>query len=140
MQRHVKRRTWQLVVTLGLGLASFSNGAEASGSLRCGPRLLATGDSSYEVRSACGQPDQVDYAIEERKVRDSVEVVCRADVDGRRRCERVTRERSVEIPIERWTYDFGSNRFMQHLVFEGGRLRSIARGGYGYKDPAPPGK
>lgn len=136
-----RRPTLAIALTLGaLSAVALSSVALASDSLRCGQRLIATGDSSYEVRSACGQPDQVDYAVEERKVRNRGEVVCRIDADGYQRCERGTRERSVEIPIERWTYDFGSNRFLQHLTFEGGQLRSIQRGGYGYKAPAPPGK
>lgn len=134
------RTQWCWVISLSVGAAALSSVAAASGSLRCGQRLVATGDSSYEVRAACGQPDQIDYAVEERKVRDSADVICRTEPDGQRRCERVSRERSVEIQIERWTYDFGSNRFLQHLTFEGGRLRSIARGGYGYKGPAPPGQ
>jgi hypothetical protein len=40
-------------------------------------------------------------------------------------------EREIEIQIEEWVYNFGSQRFMQLLTFEDGRLKQIQDLGYG---------
>ena len=45
-------------------------------------------------------------------------------------------EYTVEVTIDEWTYDFGSNRFLQFLKFEQGRLVRLQSGSYGQKDPS----
>ena len=50
-------------------------------------------------------------------------------------CRR-TEERTVEVVIERWTYDFGSNRLVHYLRFEEDELVDVKVGGYGDKPPA----
>jgi hypothetical protein len=44
-------------------------------------------------------------------------------------------ERTIEVVIDDFTYDFGKNRFIEFLHFEDGRLLSVSEGGYGYKEP-----
>ena len=40
-------------------------------------------------------------------------------------------ERTVEVPIEEWFFDFGSTRFTKLLRFETGRLVSVEEGAKG---------
>jgi hypothetical protein len=51
-------------------------------------------------------------------------------------CE-VTENQSVLVSIDRWTYDFGSNRFLEFAFFEQGNLVRVINGPYGQKPPAP---
>jgi hypothetical protein len=39
----------------------------------------------------------------------------------------------VEIVIDEWTYDFGPQKFVQHLIFEQGRLVFVVAGHRGQK-------
>ncbi len=82
-------------------------------SLRCPEtdRIIHDGDTFAEVLSICGEP----------QFRNESAVVLR----------RINRFESVAIPIEDWTYDFGPNKFIQFLRFEGGRLKKITHGSYG---------
>jgi hypothetical protein len=115
----------------------FSADAEAYSSMRCGNQLVSKGDSAYEVRAVCGQPDHEEHYVQERTVREKTGRKCRTDDDGDRDCWTIYRERTIEIPMTRFTYDFGKNRFIHYLTFERGILRGISNGGYGKKPPAP---
>ena len=48
-----------------------------------------------------------------------------------REMELTAKQREIEIQIEEWVYNFGSQRFMQLLTFEDGRLKQIQDLGYG---------
>lgn len=100
--------------------------------LRCGQELAHTGDSSYEVRSMCGEPAHVDRHVEERRVTRRATGPC-ANGDRSKSCS-VVESVNKEVVVERWTYDFGRRAFMQHLTFEDDRLVSIRRGDYGRRD------
>ncbi|HSU41365.1 MAG TPA: DUF2845 domain-containing protein [Polyangiaceae bacterium] len=115
----------------GLVCALFSPRAAAD-SLRCGDRLASTGDSTYEVQSICGEPDAAVHRVEYRTVRIRVPAPCH-DEHGCRRCDAEV-ERTVEVVVDDWTYDFGRNRFVEYVGFENGRLVSIREGSYGHKD------
>lgn len=89
--------------------------------LRCGQTLVREGDSTFEVRHKCGEPSFIEDYTE------YVYVYPNHD------------ERGVRIPYrvphrsgEKWTYNFGRQRFMQALYFVNGRLWKIERLGYGY--------
>jgi hypothetical protein len=115
----------------GLVCALLSSPAAAD-SLRCGDRLASSGDSIYEVHSICGDPDAAVHRIEYRTVRIRVPVPC-YDEHGCRHCDREI-ERTVEVVVYEWTYDFGRNRFVEYVGFEDGRLVSVREGSYGHKD------
>jgi hypothetical protein len=51
---------------------------------------------------------------------------------GQGRCWTVL-ERSIEVAIDEWTYDFGRQQFVQYLTFEQGQLLRIDSGSYGHK-------
>jgi hypothetical protein len=110
-------------------LVSASSQAEE---LRCGDRLASSGESLYEVRAKCGDPDDAQHSIETRTVPHKVLVPC---ANGVRTCESVVYQ-SVEIAIDRWTYDFGSNRLLEFAFFEQGNLVKVTTGPYGQKPPA----
>ncbi len=121
-------------ITAGLVVASWLSQAEAFSSMRCGNKLVSVGDSLYEVRATCGEPDQLDAYVEYRTVRERVRRVCTRDSSGESSCQDVWAERTVEVQMHKALYDFGRNRFIHYLLFEQGRLASVESGGYGKKD------
>ncbi len=84
--------------------------------LRCGSKLVGLGDRKHEVIRICGEPSFTDSFDEP---------IVAYGYGGYQ--QRVTQR------VDVWTYNFGQNRFMQELVFEGGVLRRINRLGYGYR-------
>jgi len=133
-------RTKQLAVTdswraaLALGFAALSTSASArADSLSCDGRIVSTGDSRYEVKATCGEPDDAVQRVEYRTVSGRVAGPCFKE-GGKIRCSQ-TREQVVEVVVDEWLYDFGRNRFIEYLTFEQGRLVSIRTGSYGKKAP-----
>jgi hypothetical protein len=45
--------------------------------------------------------------------------------------------RESRVADERWTYDFGPQRFLMFVALDGGRVVGIERGGYGHGDASP---
>jgi hypothetical protein len=117
---------------LGVAALAVSASAQAEG-LRCGDRLASKGESLYEVRAKCGEPDDAQHTVESRTVPKRVLAPC-LNGGGQRVCE-VTVYQTVHISIDRWTYDFGSNRFIEFARFEDGSLVHVSSGGYGVKQP-----
>jgi len=128
MNRAVSVKGWAIAVLLG-GLATSAT-AHAD-SMNCKNRIVSTGDTRYQVKATCGDPDDASQRVEYRTVRGRVTGPCTRQGD-RIVCSD-TREQVVEVVIDEWTYDFGKNRFLQHLTFEQGRLVTVRSGGYGYK-------
>lgn len=103
--------------------------AQADGGFRCpGGRLVSTGDHMYEVRQKCGDPDAVVQRIEKRKIK--VKIRHRLSPTEQ---EELTEEREIEVVVDEWTYDFGSERFIRHVAFEDARVVGVTTGGYGTK-------
>jgi hypothetical protein len=122
-------RFWWRSVLLCVPLWLSGALAQADG-LRCENKLLRAGDSKYDARALCGQPDAEEHRVEKRTVRHQVSVPC---PDGaRRRCSS-TVEESVDVPIDIWTYDFGPQRFVQYVIFEFDKIVKIESGNYGHK-------
>lgn len=122
---------WSVVL---FSLAALATPASAhADSLSCNGRIVSTGDSRYQVRAVCGEPDDVTQRVEYRTLRGRVAGPCVREGE-KLRCSR-TREHVVEVVIDEWTYDFGKNRFIEYLTFEQGRLLSVRAGSYGHKPP-----
>ena len=117
----------------GIAALLVSSWSRADG-LRCGEKLASNGASLYEVRAKCGEPDEAQHSIETRTVQRKVLAPCAND--GKRLCE-VIENQSVMVSIDRWTYDFGSNRFLAFALFEQGNLVRVSKGPYGQKPPTP---
>jgi hypothetical protein len=106
--------------------------ARADG-LSCNGRIVSLGDTLYQVRSLCGEPDDAQHRIETRTVRHRVRVACQRQRDPNAQCD-TTVERSTDVVVDDWTYDFGRQRFIRFLTFIDGRLASVQTGGYGTRD------
>lgn len=128
MNRSVSVKGWAIAVLLG-GLTTSAT-ARAD-SMNCKDRIVSTGDSRYQVKATCGEPDDASQRVEYRTVRGRVAGPCRREAD-RIICSD-TREQVVEVVIDEWIYDFGKNRFIQYLTFEQGKLVTVRSGSYGYK-------
>lgn len=107
-----------------LGPALLPVRAAADGSMRCDGGIVSVGDSKLDLVGKCGWP-----ALQEEDHLGERTTVLRPS-----RGE-VLWSRSFTGTSERWTYDFGPNRFIQLAVLELGRIVRIERGGYGYGDP-----
>jgi hypothetical protein len=125
----LKARLFAVALALG---ASLGVGDAHADSMSCKNRLVSKGDSLYKVRSLCGEPDAAQRRIELRTIKHKVRRNC--DHDKNARCDDVV-ERTVEVVIDEWTYDFGRNRFVRYVTFEQGSLMSVRVGSYGYKEP-----
>ena len=110
--------------------------AQAAG-LRYGVRLIAEGDFKDRVLAECGAPDHVEVWEEEHVYRfqyhpryygfnDDYEY---GDPDGD--LGKPYRIRKLVI-VEKWTYNHGPSRFMDHLRLENGVVKKITSGDYGY--------
>jgi hypothetical protein len=116
-----------------LGLFLLSSSEARADSMRCGNRLVSSGDTEYEVQATCGAPDSVRQRVLRQVVYYSVPAPCR-DPKARAACFAQVPTEVVRI-VDEWTYDFGRNRFIQIASFEDGRLESVATAGYGAKEP-----
>ena len=103
-----------------LALASVFASASSAEAMRCGNRLVQRGDSRYQVRQLCGEPQDVVRTQALRQVTLQV-------VPG------VFDTVAQSVAVERWTYDFGRNRFQRHLTFENGTLIRITTGRKGFR-------
>jgi uncharacterized protein DUF2845 len=118
---------WSYATLAGLALALGYAGDAAADGMRCGDRLVNTGDSTYDVKSRCGPPQDATRRVETRTERRRVRVPCGR---GEARCDRV-QEVSTDVLIDEWTYDFGPQRFIHYLTFVDGRLYRVGTGSYG---------
>ncbi len=92
----------RFAIVLCLGLALPWHAAEA---MRCGKDLVREGMTRYEVRERCGEPDDISrrYKTVYRHMAHDQAV-------------------AIEVEIEEWFYDGGSNRLDRLLRFVNGRL------------------
>jgi hypothetical protein len=122
---------WSIVLSAIAPLSLGAADAAADG-MRCGQRLVSKGDTLYAVRAVCGEPDAADRRVVTRSERRRVRGPCFKDRDGKLQCER-TEEVLIDVVIDEWTYDFGTQKFVRYLTFENGALSRVVTGSYGYK-------
>jgi|GEM_PF-1775114 len=81
-------------------------------SMRCGNRLVSTGDTKIEVLATCGEPFS-------------------REVIGEKTVERYYSDATVSktMLVERWAYYFGPHEFIYYLTFEGDTLVDVESGG-----------
>ena len=128
-----------IAVAIGLFLGFLMSDTAHAG-IRCGTDVVTEGDTSVEVLSSCGEPQYVDSWVEERIKRDfypysSYNSPYNSSLNNDRYSNRnAYREPFLvkeNVVIERWTYSFGSNRFIHYLFFENGVLTQISQGARG---------
>lgn len=104
-------------------LVSFAPDAHA---MRCGNRLISTGDPAARLLAECGEPVQVSYATAVRRVplvqRPGERILYRGGIEYR------------EVAIETWVYNFGPSRFMREVRIEDGKVEAIRRLGRGFRE------
>jgi len=94
--------------------------ASADG-LRCGSKLVTTGDPRAKVRQLCGEPTDVQTRSILRRPTFNFGGRILSYGDG-----------YVEVPVEIWTYNFGPYKLMREIRFVDGRVENIETLGYGY--------
>jgi hypothetical protein len=114
-----------LLFALAVTLAGMGT-SWADDSLRCGSRIISTGDGKDKVRALCGEPTSVSLAG----------VVRQGGYGGRYGYRSYDYSYFgpawVELPVELWTYNFGSTKLLRKLRFVGDELVEIRAEGYGY--------
>jgi hypothetical protein len=114
------RKLFFKVLQVAIGTMLAVGIASADG-IRCGSDLILKGDSRERVRIKCGEPAE----ISKQTLLRSSRLVIRGRVERHN-------EEMVEIPVEIWTYNFGSNRLMERIRFVDGIVEHIDTLGYGY--------
>lgn len=106
--------------TLSALLLAFALPAAADG-MRCGSKLMTTGDPRSKVRQFCGEPTDIQTRSILRRPTFNFGGRTLSYGDG-----------YVEIPVEIWTYNFGPYKLMREVRFVDGRIENIETLGYGY--------
>lgn len=101
---------------------AFLAASPAFATMRCGTKLIDDGASRSEVAAKCGEPDDVV----------TMKSVFRRPVIWSYGKPYFVGENYVEIPVESWIYNFGPNKLMRRVIFEGGYVTEIETLGYGY--------
>lgn len=100
----------------------LASGAVYADALRCGNKLVSTGDTRTLVRQLCGEPyDVVTRSILRRP---------HYDLHGR---IVYFGDGMIEVPVEIWTYNFGPYKLMRRIRFVDGLVEDIETLGYGYR-------
>ena len=87
--------------------------AASADTMRCGSQLISEGDSIDKVLTLCGEPVQ--------RSRTWITRQPRFEFGGRD----VPFPGSEDVPVDLWTYDFGSSRLMRRVRMVAGKVESI---------------
>ena len=116
------------LTTILLGLVLFAI-TLPSQAMRCGTRLVATGDTKLDVQHKCGEPSFIEGSgiVEtETQTRAAARLNQQLLLIGRQQHRRAE-------PVETWHYNCGANQFSRVLTFVGPFLKRIdtAKRGFG---------
>jgi hypothetical protein len=119
--RYLRNLLLATVIAGTLGAAP----ARADDSMRCGSKLITVSDGKDKVRTLCGEPSSVSFqGVIRRAPRYEYGYgYNRYDYYG---------PGVIEMPVEVWTYNFGSSKLLRKLRFVGDELDDIRTDGYGY--------
>jgi hypothetical protein len=122
----VSSRQWVVAVLAGALVAVAVPSVRADDTMRCGSRLVNSGDGKDKVRALCGEPTSVSF------------VGVQSAPSYYYRNYRGPYDYSyigpawAEVPVEVWTYNFGTSKLLRKLRFIGDELDEIWTDGYGY--------
>ena len=102
----------KLFVALFFLIVLSSSASAVPTTMRCGTRIVQTGDSMFKVLRKCGEPS-TKAVVGEKRVWDA------------ERHRNSHKGSSITVTVERWTYDLGGRRFPRVLTFYGDRLVKI---------------
>ncbi|RPI13094.1 MAG: DUF2845 domain-containing protein [Lysobacterales bacterium] len=103
----IERRAVTLVA-----LAAAATPAAAD-TMRCGSRLISDGDAMEQVLESCGEPAE--------RTRTWIQRQPRFEYGGRE----IPFEGREDVPVDVWTYDFGSSKLKRRVRFVAGKVQSI---------------
>jgi hypothetical protein len=106
---------------LAIAAPAFADG------MRCGSKLVTSGDPRAKVRQFCGEPTDVQTRQILRRPYFNFGGRVLSYGDG-----------YVEVPVEIWTYNFGPYKLMRQVRFVDGRVEDIETLGYGYHGTPTP--
>ncbi len=106
-----------------IGGATLAPVALADDTMRCGSRLVSTGDGKDKVRALCGEPTSVSLV----GVQSAPQYYYRGPYDYS-----YFGPTWFEVPVEVWTYNLGPTKLLRKLRFVGDELDEIWTAGYGY--------
>jgi hypothetical protein len=113
----------RIVAIIGITISLLADTVAHADAMRCGSRLITTGDTRAMVRQFCGEPaDVVTRTILQHP---------NFLLHGR---TFFLNDGYVEVPVEVWTYNLGPNRLMRRISFINGDVDSIETLGYGYNE------
>jgi hypothetical protein len=113
----------RLLVLAGLLGLLTAGAAPAEDTLRCGSRLVNIGDGKDKVRTLCGEPSDVAFAgTMGRRAYPGYDSYDYSYIGPA----------WIELPVEIWTYNFGSSKLLRKLRFVGDELVEVRTDGYGY--------
>ncbi|MDJ0926455.1 MAG: DUF2845 domain-containing protein [Gammaproteobacteria bacterium] len=110
--------------------------AEPALALRCGNKLVSTGDPKAKILRFCGEP----VSVERRSIiRGGIPRYSSSVRTHGSRYESssellINTHSYVEVSVEEWTYNFGPRRLMRVVIFENGLVRKVKQLGYGYRE------
>jgi hypothetical protein len=99
--------------------------AAAEDSMRCGSKLVSVSDGKDKVRTLCGEPTSIDFQGVIRRAP-------RYEYGYGFNRYAYSGTGVVEMPVEIWTYNFGTSKLLRKLRFVGEELEEIRTDGYGY--------
>ena len=122
----VSSRQWVVAVVVGALVAVAMPSVRADDTMRCGSRLVNSGDGKDKVRALCGEPTSVSFV----GVQSAPSYYYR-DYRGPYDYSYIG-PAWAEVPVEVWTYNFGTSKLLRKLRFIGDELDEIWTDGYGY--------
>jgi hypothetical protein len=126
LKARLQRRWLPLFLVAAMAVAAIvPRDSAADRSMRCDGRLVSIGASKTQVKERCGPPDHTEQWEEDR----GSAVSQLFDYES----ERYPAPKLIIGPIkmERWTYNFGSTKFIRYLDFKNGTLIRIKTGDKG---------
>ncbi len=101
-------------IATGILALALSSAALASGSLRCGARIVDEEDLAAELLAICGEPSYRDQLLVQ------------------------TPNGAHIADTEIWTYDFGPQKLLQLVTLRNGQISNIESDGYGFSPNSTP--
>jgi hypothetical protein len=119
--------------------------------MRCGTKLVVSGDTKLEVLKKCGEPDfkeTIKLLKESKQVHLSDNNINSNTASNRSGANLTNRHSSVSSndhsgitlgtetieAIEQWSYNQGPTKFIKLLTFRGGRLETVEEAERGFSD------
>ncbi|WP_233544089.1 DUF2845 domain-containing protein [Salinisphaera sp. Q1T1-3] len=109
------------VVDIGTGGYGFNTDGRFPPSGSCEPGLIHPGLSKYRLLNACGPP-----------ISNTGWYVLSSRLDGLGYRIHRSGRRGPLVFRERWTYNFGDNRFIRYVTMDNARVTDVARGKRGF--------